>query len=243
MTVTDARREADLAGAGRSQTPTARRVAPPRWRDRRLVVGVVLVLVAVLLGARLLATDGHTSPVLVAAHPLVAGHTVAPGDLAVAQVRLGGAVQAYWPAADLAGLRGHPILTAVASGDLLPRSAVGSSAAPAPTREVSFPVDPARLPPLAAGDRVDVFATTKTAGSRAGSTVAVLRGVEYVGGGDSGSAGTVTVRLQVPVAETGLLVRASETASLDVVLQQPAGDDAGDVGAAPVPDPVARTGS
>lgn len=198
------------------------------------MLGVAAVLLAVLLGARLLSTRGQTTAVVTAARPLEAGHVLQPGDLAVGHVRLGSAGAGYWPAADASGLRGHPLLTTVAVGDLLPRSAVAASASPAPTRLVSLPVEPARLPPLAAGDLVDVFATTKPAGGVAGQTVAILRGVEYVSGGDTGNAGSVTVRLQVPVAQAAALVSASETASIDLVLQQPAGDDHGDVGAAPV---------
>jgi Flp pilus assembly protein CpaB len=216
------------------RSPAARRLRPPRWRDRRLALGVVIVLAAVLVGARVLATGAQTAAVLVAARPLPTGHVLAPGDLRIDRVRLGSAGSSYWPGADESGLTGHPLVTGVGSGDLLPRSAVGQSASPQPTRVVSLPVDPSRLPPLASGDLVDVFATVKPAGGGAGSTVAILRGVSYVGGGDTDSAGTVTVRLQVPVADTGALVRASETADIDIVLEQPAGDDTGDVGGAPV---------
>jgi Flp pilus assembly protein CpaB len=242
MTTTDAR--AGLASgpyagstSGGMGTPPARRLRPPRWRDRRLALGVILVLASVLLGARLLSSRDATTPVLIAARPLSPGHVLTAQDLTVGHVRLGAEGSRYWPAADLSGLQGHPILTAIAAGDLLARSAVGDTASPQPMREVSVPVDPSRLPPLQAGDLVDVFATFKANGTASADTVAVLRGVEYVGGGDTDSDGTVTVLLQVPVADAGILVRASETASLDLVLEQPAGDSAGDVGSSPVPAP------
>jgi hypothetical protein len=99
---------------------------------------------------------------------------------------------------------------------------------------VSLPVDPARLPTLAAGDLVDVFATTKTTATVTGTTVAVLRGARYLGGGDSGSGSTVSLRVEVPVDRTAAVVRASEVASLDVVRERPAGQDAGDVGTTPL---------
>lgn len=214
--------------------PGAARLEPPRWRDRRLVLGIVLVLLAVLLGARLLSTRTSTTAVLVAARPLAAGQPITPGDLRVGQVHLGGATAAYWPAADLAGLSGHPLTSAVAAGDLLPRSAVAATADPSPTRIVSLPVDPARLPTLTPGDLVDVFATTKPTATTPGTTVAVLRGARYLGGGDIGRGSAVSLRVEVPVDRTAELVRASEVASLDVVLQHPAGQDAGDVGTAPL---------
>lgn len=232
MTVTVSRDRITSGPAGES--PPAARLEQPRWRDRRLVLGVVLILLAVLLGARLLSTRSGTTAVLVAARPLAAGQSISPGDLRAASVHLGRATSSYWPATDLAGLTGHPLTTAVAAGDLLPRSAVGASAHPAPTRVVSLPVDPVRLPTLTAGDLVDVFATTKPTSTAPGTTVAVLRGVRYLGGGDGGSGSAVSLRLEVPVDRTAAVIRASEVASLDVVLERPAGQDTGDVGATPL---------
>lgn len=232
MTLTAPRVRTTSATGG--QSPPAARLEPPRWRDRRLVLGVVLILLAVLLGARLLSTHSTTTAVLVAAHPLAAGQPITAGDLRVARVHLGAATSAYWPAADLTGLSGHPLTSAVAAGDLLPRSAVGATADPEPTRVVSLPVNPARLPALAPGDLVDVFATTKPTATTAGTTTAVLRGVRYLGGADAGSGSTVSIRVEVPVARTAAVVRASEVSSLDVVLEHPAGQDAGDVGTTPL---------
>lgn len=232
MTVTAPR--ARITPPPTGDSPAAARLEPPRWRDRRLVLGVVLILLAVLLGARLLSTRSGGTAVLVAARPLAAGQSITAGDLRVAHVHLGDATSAYWPAADLAGLSGHPLTSAVAPGDLLPRSAVGATSDPSPTRVVSLPVDPARLPTLTAGDVVDVFATTKATATARGATVAVLRGVRYLGEGDSGSGSTVSVRVEVPVARTAAVVRASEVSSLDVVVEHPAGQDAGDVGTTPL---------
>jgi hypothetical protein len=215
-------------------SPDARRFEPPRWRDKRLVLGVVLVLLSVLLGARLFAISRSSTPILVAARPLVAGHAITSGDLEVDRVSLGSVAAAYWPAADLAGLSGHPLTSAVARGDLLPRSAVGATANPQPTRVVSLPVEPGRLPPLSVGDLVDVFATTTATSAADGQTVAVLRGVPYLGEDDTGSGSTVSVRLEVPVSQTAAVIRASEVDTLDVVLEQPAGDDAGEVGTTPL---------
>lgn len=240
----DRRPAAYRAGDGAMPaSPPAARLVRPRWRDGRLVAGVLLVLLAALLGARVLAAADRTTNVLLAARSMAPGHLLSPADLRVGRIRLSGVAGRYWGEADLSGLTGHPLVTAVAAGDLLPRSAVGATADPQPARVVSIPVDPARLPPLAAGDRVDVFATVKSAGTAAGATSAVLRSVEYLGTGDSGSGSTVSIRLLVPVAETGGLVRASQIASLDIVRQVPAGDRAGDVGAGPVTDPVPAAGA
>src|SRR6476659_1229278 len=53
--------------------PSPRRVRPPRWLDLRLVLGVLLVLGAVLLGARIVTAADATVPVWAAAGDLAAG--------------------------------------------------------------------------------------------------------------------------------------------------------------------------
>ncbi len=50
--------------------PVARRVRPPRWLDLRLVLGVLLVLGSVLLGARVVGAADATVPVWAAAGDL-----------------------------------------------------------------------------------------------------------------------------------------------------------------------------
>ncbi|MHB8452270.1 MAG: hypothetical protein ACYDAQ_17740, partial [Mycobacteriales bacterium] len=122
---------------------------------------------------------------------------------------------------------------AVAAGDLLPRSAVTAGAAVLPTRQVSVPVDPGRVPALAPGQLVDVFATYKGNGATPAVTLAVVRGAEFLGIGGSSAAGDVAVRLRVPPDEAGLLVEASEVAALDIVAEEPVGNNAGDVGPGP----------
>jgi Flp pilus assembly protein CpaB len=223
---------------GVPESPTAGRLAPPKWRDGRFVFGVVLVLVAVLFGARLVSGQRSTASVLVAARPLSSGHTLEAGDVRAESLRLSGVTGRYWPGADAAGLVGHRLVSAVGAGDLVPRSAVASTSSPVPYRVVSLPVDPARLPSLASGDRVDIFATYKATQDAAGETVAVLRGAEYVGGGDSGSGTQVAIRLRVPVSDAAAVIRASQVAAIDIALQEPAGNQTGDVGSAPVTDPA-----
>lgn len=219
-------------------SPAAERLSPPRWRDGRLVFGVLLVLISVLLGARVLSSADHTTSVLTASRVLPAGHVLEPGDVRVRNVRLSGIGGRYWPGSAGPGLVGHPLLTAVGEGDLLARSAVADTVDPQPYRIVSLPLDPARLPQLHRGDLVDVFATYKATTSAAGRTSAVLRGVEYVGGSDS--TGTrVAIEVRVPVAAAADAVRASQVAELDVIRQDAAGDDAGEVGlTASEPTPV-----
>ena len=56
--------------------PTAKRLQRPSWRDSRLVVGVLLVLVAATLGAKAVASADDRVPVWAAVDDLVAGDRV-----------------------------------------------------------------------------------------------------------------------------------------------------------------------
>lgn len=47
------------------------RLRRPRWKDPRLIVGVVLVVASVLMGALLVSRLAETTPVLVARSPIV----------------------------------------------------------------------------------------------------------------------------------------------------------------------------
>lgn len=221
-------------------SPPASRFAPPRWRDARLLAGVLLVLVSVVVGARLVSAARRTVGLVAAARPLQAGHVLVPGDLAVVQAHApSGTLTGYWPGQSTAALLGRPVRVPLTVGELVARNAVGTGAAAGPARVVSVPVDPARLADAAPGDLVDVFVTYKGTGASGsgGSTQAVARGVQFLGTGGSSAGGALAVRLLVPTAVTGPLVRASELGSLDVVRQQPAGTDAGSVGSAPLTGP------
>lgn len=219
----------DLATAPRvrpdvaTASPPADRLTRPRWRDGRFVIGVVLVLVSVLLGARLLSGQRQSTSVLVAARALSQGHVIEAGDVHAATLRLSGVAGRYWAGADADALVGHRLTSSVGQGDLLPRSAVSGPQAVQPHRVLSVPVEPGRLPELSPGDRVDLFATYKATAQTAGRTVAVLTGAEYVGAGDAGSSAQVAIRLRVPVDAAHTVVRASQVAALDVVLQEAAG--------------------
>ena len=79
--------------------PTARRLQRPSWRDSRLVVGIVLVLLAAAIGARAVASTDDRVPVFVAATDLVAGDPVTAASLVRADVRLDDGVAGYLSAA------------------------------------------------------------------------------------------------------------------------------------------------
>src|SRR4051794_41445175 len=74
--------------------PVGRRQARPRWRDTRLLVGVLLVLVSVLVGVRVVTAADATAPWLTVTSDLPAGHVLVPADLAPARAHLDRAISA-----------------------------------------------------------------------------------------------------------------------------------------------------
>jgi hypothetical protein len=144
----------DLAGPA---TP-AQRVRRPGWRDPRLWVGVVLVAGSVVAGARLLAAADDTVRVWAAATDLGSGERLTEDDLVAARVRFAddATLAGYYTVDDAlpADLR---LVHGLASGDLVPRAAVGA-AADSGLVEVPIAVEPEQVPPsVASGAVVDVY--------------------------------------------------------------------------------------
>lgn len=155
-------------------SPPAARLRAPSWRDPRLVVGLVLVLAAVLVGARVVAAADATVPVWAAAHTLVPGQEVTAADVRAVRVHLEGGETGYLsareelPATTVA-------LREVSPGDLLPRSAVGSADA-LTTRPVGLPVTGPLPSGLVAGALVDVWVTPAPARPGAVAAAATTTG-------------------------------------------------------------------
>lgn len=134
------------------------RATAPGWRDPRLWVGVAIVLVSVVAGARLLAAADDTVSVWALESDLGVGDHVEEGDLVARRVRFAdeGDLARYFTADDRLPADGE-LVRSVSAGELLPRSAVGS-AAETDTVEVPVAVDAEQVPPsVGAGAVVDVY--------------------------------------------------------------------------------------
>ncbi len=203
-------------------SPRAVRLSTPRWLDARLAVGVLLVLVAVVAGARVFAAADDYTRVYVAAHDLAPGHHVTADDLAVGRVRLTGGLSRYVAAGPALPV-GYVVTRFVGAHELLPAAALAGGQAPARTRLVTVPVQAGHLADaLVPGDLVDVYLTPKVgAGEPVPAPTLVVAGVpvESRSGGQRGLGGAATtaVVLSVPVAEVVTLVHAVESGSLDLV--------------------------
>ena len=182
--------------------PAPRRVRPPRWLDLRLVLGVLLVLGSVLLGARIVSAADATVPVWAAAADLAPGTELTADDLVAVDVRLDEAASAYLSA----GTRpqGSVLARAVRAGELLPRSALEE---PAEQVQLALPVQAGYVPPsLERGQVVDVYAVADPAagavGIADGSVTLVVRKatVQAITGRSEGVLSTPTTAVQVVVA-------------------------------------------
>jgi hypothetical protein len=195
--------------------PTAARLRKPSWRDTRLVVGVVLVLLSMAIGAKVIAAADDTVPMYAAAASLVPGQPVTQGDVKRVDVQLG-ADRGKYVAADHDIAPGTFALRDVRPGELLPRSALGKRA-DIDLKPVSVPVDGGGAAQLAAGSIVDVWVNTKDASSavaKYGSPVKTLEAAPVVrtpdaaGGGLGAASGTTAVQIMVPEASVQALIAA-----------------------------------
>jgi hypothetical protein len=192
--------------AGRTDAPPGgpapRRVRPPRWLDLRLVLGVLLVLGSVLVGARVVTAADATVPVWSAAGDLAAGTVLAEGDLVAVSVRLDDVADRYL--ATSTHPEGRVLGRAVRAGELVPRSALEEATDQV---QLALPVQAGYVPPgLTRGQVVDVYAVADPAVGATGQTggevdlVVSAAPVQAVTGRGDGVLSTATTTVQVVVA-------------------------------------------
>ncbi len=145
------------AGAGLvPESPAAVRVPRRRWRDWKLVLGLLMVLGSGAAGAWLLDAADDSVTVWSARQPLVAGTALTQADLVAVDVGMDAATVPYLagPVPD-----GYVVTRVVGPGELVPAGAVAPAVeTSSQVRHVAVAVSPESLPGrLASGDRVDVW--------------------------------------------------------------------------------------
>lgn len=141
--------------------PAAKRLQRPSWRDSRLLVGVLLVLLAATLGARAVASADDTEPYYVAAQDLVPGDRTTAASFRRVDVRLADGLGGYLRA-DAPPPEGRYVLRDIRPGELVPVSALGAGDA-VDVQRVTLHVDAESTVGLVKGSHVDVYATPKAA--------------------------------------------------------------------------------
>jgi hypothetical protein len=210
-------------------SPKAGRLSTPSWLDARLVLGVLLVLVSVVVGARLLAAADRTQLMWSAARDLGPGTVLAAGDLVPVEVRLFDTGGRYLAGTET-GFPGYVLERELSAGELVPLAALarpGSEAAD--LRQVSVPVLPGRFPRgLAPGQLVDVWSSpdrdaaalaegAPQLGSRLVLEAVPVFDAPEAGGGLSAGTPEQAVVLNVRVRDVEALVAAMGAGRIDLV--------------------------
>jgi hypothetical protein len=199
-----------VPAGGLSSSPAAIRLRRPSWRDPRLAVGLLLVAVAALGGARLWSSADDTVMVWATAVQVRAGEPVAGADLVASRVSLADGASAAAYLSTSAAPTGV-FVRDLAAGELVPAAATGPAGAGS-TVDVSVAVEPGRAPvDLGVGDVVDVWAVPEAtaAGRAAPPGVRVLADVRVTtapsgGAGLGASTREVVVTMgQAPQGATG----------------------------------------
>jgi hypothetical protein len=193
--------------------PTAKRLQRPSWRDSRLVVGVLLVLVAATLGAKLVGSADDRVPVFAASVDLAAGDEVTSASLRRVDVQLGDGAADYLSAMGAPPV-GTYLLRDVRAGELVPSSAVGA-AGQVGVQRLTVPVDALSASGLVRGTRVDVYVSAVPVGAGSDAKPTAVRALESVAVADVlsgraglGSSAATSVQLYVPSEEVRTLVEA-----------------------------------
>ena len=139
--------------------PTAKRLQRPSWRDARLLVGLVLVLLGTAVGARIIASYDDTVPMYAASTAIRPGDHLTPDNVRRVDVQLGDQTSRYLSARsavadDIYALRDIP------EGELVPVSAVGASST-VTVQPVTVEVDANSARGLPANAVVDVWVSAR----------------------------------------------------------------------------------
>lgn len=217
-----------LVVPGANPAPVPRRLSRPRWWDPRIVGGLLLVVVAVVVGAKVIGASTRTSPIWAATHDLAAGTVLTSNDLVAVDVNLGGQTGEYLLAATgTDAVAGRLVSRPVHGGELLPAAAL---TAPAAGRVLVIGVSADRMPPgVTHGSVIDLYLTAAAPGGGSGvareSTTLISAGITVQGvvaPASGGLSGATSNRYQVAVlldpATADKLVRALPTGDPTVVL-------------------------
>jgi hypothetical protein len=164
-----------------TSSPPADRPRRARWRDPRLVVGIALVALCALLGARFLGGSSDTVAVWAVRGTMPEGRPVTTGDLVRRDVRFADQADAdRYVSADSDLPQGATLARAVGAGELLPRAALATSPDQAVV-EVPMAVDTQSVPAtVGVGSTVDVWVTPDKSGAAPGRSVLVFDDVPVI---------------------------------------------------------------
>lgn len=204
------------------QVPT-----PPRLRRRPAVLGIGVMLVAVggLIAAWFATAVDSSTPVVVAAAPLLRGQVVTADQLTTGQVS-GMSASAITPADQLTSLVGKTVVTDVPAGATVPVSALADEALPgAGESVVGILLPPGQVPTVALrpGARVRIVATPRSQDDPPLTTPKGISAVLVSTSTDESTGHTVT-NVEVPAAQAPAIAALAATGRAALVLDTDAGE-------------------
>ncbi len=139
--------------------PTAKRLQRPSWRNARLLVGLVLVLLGTVLGAKVVASADDTVPMYAASTAIRPGDHLGSDNLRRVDVQLGTEAARYLSARTAVADDSYA-LRDIPEGELVPTGAVGGRGAVA-VQAVTVEVDANSARGLPANATVDVWVSPR----------------------------------------------------------------------------------
>lgn len=198
------------------ESPPAVRGRVSRWADPRLWVGLLLVVVSLIAGARILAAADDTITVWRLNHDLMAGSAVTSADLTPTRVHFADAAdEQRYLSATTSPPAGARLTRDIGAGELLAVSAVTTDGSAAVQQQLPLGVAAAGVPAgLSPGDRVDVWAVPSSDAAQRGHPIKVLADVTVTAVNGSVAGGLGADR-QILVALTEGTVVGRALAALD----------------------------
>lgn len=139
-------------------SPEPRRITTPGWLDLRLVLGVVLVLAAVLIGATVVSRAGDTRPSVTATRDLEPGTILTAADLRITQIKLSDTDDHVY-LRRVQDAIGKSLDRRVSKDELLPAGSVEKVTA---RTTVALPLASGTAPRLHDGERIELWVSTKS---------------------------------------------------------------------------------
>lgn len=177
-------------------SPEPRRVKTPSWFDPRLILGVVLVLGSVALGAVVVSRADSSRAVVAVSRDLAAGTVLTATDVHATRVRLQSTSGLYVPAST--SVVGRTLTLSLRSGELLPRSAVGPTSKTQTT--LTVPVRPENAPDVKRGQRIAVWVSTQYCQAVLVIGDVVVQDVRQAGTGALSAASDESLVVRAPAA-------------------------------------------
>ena len=158
-----------------SPTGTARLKAPS-WKDPRLLIGILLVLLSVSGVVAVIGSADKTNKLYAAKEPIAVGQSISADDFEAVDVRLGD-VEAFYLTVSAGLAEGDVALQRIEKHQLVPRQSLGRADA-LDRKPVAIPVETALPDQVVPGARVDVWVSKPDSARSFDRPVLLLPGAE-----------------------------------------------------------------